>query len=150
MLEVLAINFDQCTKFKSYLLSTSSRQLIHNVADSFWGSGWNGKGKHIQSKLMMQFRQNMSLSGTTITTSHVANTSPVANTPVVNTSPDTNISKVVNTCTVLIGAGVIVYAVTDQLHQSDIMRILSNPDTSRISDRSNSFTRYDIISESAA
>jgi hypothetical protein len=27
-----------------------------------------------------------------------------------------------------------VYAVTDQLHQSDIMRILSNPDTSRISD----------------
>jgi hypothetical protein len=35
---------------------------------------------------------------------------------------------------VLIDAGVIVYAVTDQLHQSDIMRILSNPDTSRISD----------------
>jgi hypothetical protein len=35
---------------------------------------------------------------------------------------------------VLIGADVIVYTVTDQPHQSDIMRILSNPDASRIYD----------------
>ena len=34
MLEVLAIEFDQCGKFQKYLLSTNKRLLIHNVADN--------------------------------------------------------------------------------------------------------------------
>ncbi|XP_062603277.1 homeobox protein Hox-A3-like, partial [Saccostrea cucullata] len=59
MLKVLAIKFNQCAEFKNYLLSTNKRVLIHNVADSYWGTGWNGKGKNIQGKLLMQFRHKM-------------------------------------------------------------------------------------------
>ena len=35
MLEVLAIKFDQCDKFRNYLCSTKNRQLIPKVADGF-------------------------------------------------------------------------------------------------------------------
>ena len=47
MLKVLAVKFDQCEKFRNYLCSTKNRELIHNVADGFWGGGWNGRGKNI-------------------------------------------------------------------------------------------------------
>jgi predicted NAD-dependent protein-ADP-ribosyltransferase YbiA (DUF1768 family) len=59
MLEVLAVKFDQCEKFRNYFCSTKNRQLIHNVADGFCGSGRNGWGKIIQGKLLMQFRDKM-------------------------------------------------------------------------------------------
>jgi hypothetical protein len=78
VLEVLAIKFYQCEKFQKYLLSTNKRLLIHNVADNFWGSGWNGKGKNIQGRLIMQFRGQKAIPTSTSTnvTTHASVTTP--------------------------------------------------------------------------
>ncbi|CAC5366797.1 unnamed protein product [Mytilus coruscus] len=189
MLEVLAVKLDQCAKFKKYLLSTKLSELIYNVADTFWGSGWNGSGTNIQGKLLMQLRYSIantpsvnspvtttpiahSLSvNSPVTTTPIANipsvnspvtttpivhtlsvnspitTTPIANTPSVNspvttttiaTTPSVNspvtTTPTANTPPVLIGGGVTVYSVKDHIHQSAIVDILTDPDTSRTSD----------------
>ncbi|APG76865.1 hypothetical protein 1 [Beihai sipunculid worm virus 5] len=57
MRQVMECRLQQQPSFSSELLATNTAQLIHNVADTYWGTGRDGKGMNVYGKMLMTLRQ---------------------------------------------------------------------------------------------
>ena len=58
MRELMEAKF-QIPQFKKSLIETYPRELCHNVASNFWGTGPNGRGRNITGSLLMEIRENL-------------------------------------------------------------------------------------------
>lgn len=64
MMKALRAKFSQHPALKQLLLSTGDRKLVEaSKADSYWGSGRNGKGKNRLGELLTQLRTELRSSG---------------------------------------------------------------------------------------
>jgi hypothetical protein len=62
---------------KQFLLETTNRPLLHNVGNSWWGTGLDGTGLNTQGVLLMQLRD-----------SHLSSVSGPDSPPVTASVPD--------------------------------------------------------------
>ena len=58
MTNLLLLKFQQVPPFKQFLLETTNRPLLHNVGNSWWGTGLDGTGLNTQGVLLMQLRDS--------------------------------------------------------------------------------------------
>ena len=77
MTNLLLLKFQQVPPFKQFLLETTNRPLLHNVGNSWWGTGLNGTGLNTQGVLLMQLRD-----------SHLSSVSGPDSPPVTASVPD--------------------------------------------------------------
>jgi len=77
MTNLLLLKFQQVPPFKQFLLETTNRPLLHNVGNSWWGTGLNGTGLNTQGVLLMQLRN-----------SHLSSVSGPDSPPVTASVPD--------------------------------------------------------------
>lgn len=59
MADILKIKFVRCVEFRDTLIK-SSGYLCHNVKDSFWGTGHDGKGQNVFGLLLAALRLSIS------------------------------------------------------------------------------------------
>ena len=58
MTNLLLLKFQQVPPFKQFLLETTNQPLLHNVGNSWWGTGLDGTGLNTQGVLLMQLRDS--------------------------------------------------------------------------------------------
>ena len=71
MSEILKAKARQCSQFVRALMNSSSRDLIEDTPNAFWGRGSGGKGLNMLGRLLMTLRAEISANSFTPTPSNL-------------------------------------------------------------------------------